>query len=179
MQNNLQAKMENMIIQQEEAVRIFAGKEEKEEDKREHFRANYMKSGATSDQYLESILQDVPLQKIREIVRSCHFDQNNLFCAVLSKVSDPRLKDKYGDGSTKCNYLFEVWSQGELLFQRPLKNKIRVWNTSRQNNSIIYVLHPEDEELDEGGKSYIHIVSLNKACSMTNVVHNKDELMEQ
>ena len=41
------------------------------------------------------------------------------------------------------------------------------------------MLDPKDEELDEGGKSYIHIVSLNKACNMTKIIHDKDELMEK
>lgn len=70
-------------------------------------------TGATSDCYLDKVVQDVSLHEIRDIVSSCYFDENNNFCAVLSKVSDPDLKVKFGSSRLiECNYLFEVWSQG-------------------------------------------------------------------
>lgn len=72
-----------------------------------------MMKGATSDSYLEKAVQDIPMREIRDVVSSCYFDENNKFCAVLSKVKDLELKGKLGASrKIKCNYLFEVWSQG-------------------------------------------------------------------
>ena len=70
--------------------------------------------------------------------------------------------------------MLEVWSDGELLYQRPLKKKVRVLNATRQANSIIYMLDPEDEVM-EG--NFIHIVSLNSCC-IDQVSHN-DNLNEE
>ena len=73
------------------------------------------------------------------------------FCAILTQIKDERLRDLI-----KGNFLLEIWSEGILLFQRPLKKEVRAWNVSRQANSLIYLLDPED---DKAG--FIHVVSLN------------------
>ena len=72
---------------------------------------------------------------------------------MQSRIHDDRLKEML-----RGNYLFELWYEGELLYQKPLKNKVRAWNQTRQDSSIVFLLDKEDEE-EEG--SFIHIVSLN------------------
>ena len=67
---------------------------------------------------------------------------------------DESLREKFGD----CNYLFEVWCEGELLFQRALKNPVRAFNCMRQANSVIYVLDSEDEHM---AGNFIHLLNLN------------------
>lgn len=47
---------------------------------------------ATSDEFLDNIVQDVPLKDLKEVDRSCYFDENLQFCAVLFKIHDDRLK---------------------------------------------------------------------------------------
>ena len=79
------------------------------------------------------------------------------FCAILSEVKDEHLIKKFNNN----RFLLEVWSDGELLYQRTLKKKVRVLNATRNANSIIYMLDKEDES-QEG--NFIHIVSLNNAC---------------
>ena len=128
-----------------------------------------MMKDAQSDQFLNHVIQDVPLYKLKEVVRSCYFDENLRFCAIFTEIKDNSLKEKFGGN----NYLLEVWSDGELLYQRPLKKKVRVLNATRQANSIIYMLDPEDEVM-EG--NFIHIVSLNSCC-IDKVSHN-DNLNE-
>ena len=99
-----------------------------------------MFSNETSDDFLDNIKQDVPLKALKEVIQSCYFDENLTFCAVLSRVHDDKLKEMLGG-----NFLFELWFEGELLYQKPLKNKVRAWNQTRQDSSIIFLLDKEDE----------------------------------
>jgi len=112
-----------------------------------------MAKNAISDYFFNRVVQDVPLAELKEVVRSCHFDENMKFCAILTKINDERLKIQI-----EGNFLLQIWSEGILLFQRPLQREVRAWNVSRQANSLIYLLDPEDEQ-DEAG--LIHVVSLN------------------
>ena len=134
-----------------------------------------MEKDATSEQYLESVVQDVPLHEIRKVVDSCYFDEEQKNAAILSEI-DP--DQKYDDlrKSYGGRYLFEVWRDGELLYQRALKQKIVRWNMSRQNDSIIYLLNPEDEELEPNGCYFIHIVCLNLSNEMEQSTQNLGEL---
>ena len=44
-----------------------------------------------------------------------------------------------------------------MIYQRPLKHKVRAWGISRHNNTFIYLLDPKDEK--DGG-DYFHMVEL-------------------
>ena len=46
-----------------------------EENKEKYFASPFMEPGATSESYLESVVQDVPLEQIRRVVDSCYFDE--------------------------------------------------------------------------------------------------------
>ena len=59
-----------------------------EEEKREHFTEPYMHKNSTSDMFLEKVEQDVPLQDLKTVIRSCYFDENLLFCAILVQIHD-------------------------------------------------------------------------------------------
>ena len=45
------------------------------EGSRKYFEEKFMEKDATSEQYLESVVQDVPLHEIRKVVDSCYFDE--------------------------------------------------------------------------------------------------------
>ena len=76
-----------------------------------------MCKNSTSDAFLNHVVQDVPLSDLKNVLRSCYFDENLRFCAILSEIKLDELKDIYGG----ANFLLEVWSDGELLYQRTLK----------------------------------------------------------
>ena len=86
-----------------------------------------MRKDATSDNFLDQVSQNVNLGELKQVERSCYFDQNLNFAAIISQIRNEELKKKYGNN----NYLLEVWSDGELLFQRPLKKNVRAMNSSR------------------------------------------------
>ena len=86
---------------------------------------------------------------------STHHDENLYFSAVLTKITDQKLVELL-----EAPYQLEVWSRGNLLYSRPLTKPVRAWNISRQKNSIIYLLDPEDED---GRSDVIHVLSLHDA----------------
>ena len=67
---------------------------------------------ATSDIFLEQVSQKVRLGQLKQVERSCFFDENLNFAGIISQVKNEELKKKYGNN----NFLLEVWSDGELLF---------------------------------------------------------------
>ena len=77
------------------------------------------------------------------------------FAAIVTQITDERLKQIYGGNS----FLLEAWAGGKLLFQRAFKENIRVLNSSRTDNSIIYVPAKADEP-DNQKRDFIYIVSL-------------------
>ena len=46
-----------------------------------------MQKDATSEKYLDSVVQDVALDKIRKVVDSCYFDEELQFGAILSEIA--------------------------------------------------------------------------------------------
>ena len=82
------------------------------------------------------------------------------FAAMVVEITDADLKELY-DGNS---FLLEAWAKGKLLFQRGFKHEIRVLNSARQNNTIIFVPDPRDEP--EQGKSFIYLVSLGDEIEM-------------
>ena len=77
------------------------------------------------------------------------------FAAIVTELTDKTLKELYGNNS----FLLEAWADGKLLFQRAFKEEIRVLNSSRKDNSIIYVPAKVDEPDRQRG-DFIYIVSL-------------------
>ena len=74
----------------------------------------------------------------------------------------------YGNGVIKYRYLLEIWCEGELIHQRPLKQKIIKWNQSKHCNSLIFLLHKDDGGVDENtNKHFINILSMNEATKLT------------
>lgn len=76
------------------------------------------------------------------------------YAAILIEIKDPKLKELY-DGNS---FLLEAWVDGKLKYQRGFKKNLRVFNSARQGNTIIYVPDPVDEP--EQGKDFIYLVSL-------------------
>ena len=113
-----------------------------------------MHEDSKSDDFLESVKQSVPLNGCKRVLRSSYFDQNMPFAAIVTEIMDPRLKELY-DGNS---FLLEAWTRGRLIFQRGFKKNIRVFNSARQGNTIIYVPDPVDEP--EQGRHFIYLVSL-------------------
>ena len=109
-----------------------------------------MDKDATSDQFLNHLTQDVPLHQLKKVIKSCYFDENMNFCGIMSEVVDHTLREHLGG-----HYLFEVWADGNLLYQRPLTCKVRAWGASRHKNTIIYLLDPEDEPNND---NYFHMI---------------------
>ena len=87
------------------------GNKEEEGGGREFFQADYMEKDATSDQFLNHLTQDVPLHLLKKVIKSCYFDENMRFCAIMSEVVDHSLREHLGG-----QYLFEVWADGQLLY---------------------------------------------------------------
>ena len=77
------------------------------------------------------------------------------FAAIVVEITDASLKKLYGDN----NFLLEAWAKGKLVFQKGFKKDIRVFNSARMNNTIIYVPDPVDED-EQGGRQFIYLVSL-------------------
>ena len=137
----------------EEYEKIY-GQQEQEEH-RNYFKEDYLDRDSSSSQYFDKVVQTVPLRDLKEIVGSCYYDETLEFCAVLTQINDEKLKEKL-----EVNFQLEVWWSGILLYQRALNKKVRAWNVSRHNQSIIFLLDPEDE--DHQG-DIIHVVSLKHA----------------
>ena len=94
-----------------EAHKILHGEDDMKERDRDYFNKSFMFRNATSDDFLDNIVQDVPLKDLKEVIQSCYFDENLQFCAVLSRINDNDLKKML-----QGNYLFELWFEGELLY---------------------------------------------------------------
>ena len=71
----------------------------------------YLMSKPSSDSFLEHMRQDVPLNELKVIRQSCHFDANLNFCAIMCELNDEKLRELYGG-----RYLMEIWSAGRLIF---------------------------------------------------------------
>ena len=59
------------------------------DDYREHFNEAYLRKGASSEMLYEHMRQDVKLSDLKIVRKSCHFDENLDFCAIMSEVIDP------------------------------------------------------------------------------------------
>ena len=86
------------------------------------------------------------------------------FAAIVTEIKNADLIKLYG-GNT---YLLEAWAKGKLVFQKGFKKDIRVFNSARMNNTIIYVPDPVDE--DDKGRSFIYLVSLGEYPGTTPVI---------
>ena len=113
-----------------------------------------MHEDSKSDDFLESVKQSVRLDGCKRVLRSSYFDQNMPFAAIVTEIMDPHLKELY-DGNS---FLLEAWNRGRLIFQRGFKKNLHVFNSARQDNTIIYVPDPVDEP--EQGRRFIYLVSL-------------------
>jgi hypothetical protein len=60
----------------------------------------------TAKEYMQKVMYEVPLNKLYQVVASCNYNENSLFCPVLLKITDPKIlgfnKDK--------KYLLQVWT---------------------------------------------------------------------
>lgn len=89
------------------------------------------------------------------------------FAAIVTEIKNTEkadLKKLYGDKT----YLLEAWAYGKLVFQKGFEKDIRVFNSARMNNTIIYVPDPVDE--DDKGRSFIYLVSLGEYPGTTPVI---------
>ena len=69
----------------------------------------------------------INLDSLYKVVGSCINNATDEFCPVLVKIVQPRIIDK-NDG---CQYLLQIWSkQGELVFERKLKEPVANWSFS-------------------------------------------------
>ena len=71
------------------------------------------------------------LSELKEVVDSCHYDENQTFGAVLVEIKDTRLKAEYGWCIDSKLFNFEVWSNGIMLYQRQLHKPPKAWNMCR------------------------------------------------
>lgn len=67
---------------QESYKSIYQGGTE-EEAKRTYFKAPYLSEQPTPESYLEKVQDAVPLDQLKQVVESTHFDQNLKFAAVV------------------------------------------------------------------------------------------------
>ena len=100
-----------------------------------------MREKSNSFDFLKQVVDYAPLGELKKVIWSTHYDQGLNFGAVLVEIVDKRLQKLSGG-----IYSLEVWSGGTLLYQRPLKQRPRAWCASRYKNSIVFVLHQDDEE---------------------------------
>ena len=83
---------------QEEIDKILNNVKHPEND-RDHFKQDYMLHGASSEKFLKGSLMNVKLSKLRRLLTSCHFDEEEEFCAVESEIVEKELLSMYGDGA--------------------------------------------------------------------------------
>ena len=56
-----------------------------------------MTKDATSDVFLERVTQNVPLNELKKVIKSCYFDENMNFAALVSEIINDDLKKLYSD----------------------------------------------------------------------------------
>ena len=77
--------------------------------------------------YLKEVMFKVEVSQLYEVVDSCVYDPNNVFCPVLLEIKNQEIIAK-NDGK---QYLLQVWSnRGEMIFERQLDAKVTNWNIS-------------------------------------------------
>lgn len=80
----------------------------------------------SSKEMLKKITFNVPLNKLYEVVASCNYNAQNVFCPVLIKIMDETAKIRNG---TNRPYLLQVWNnKGEMAFERALQYPVSNWN---------------------------------------------------
>lgn len=102
----------------------------------------------------------MPLHKLKRVVDMSHKDENLNFGAVLIEVYDNAVKE-LTTNNKKFN--LEIWCRGVLVLEMSLTKRIRVWNTSRRNSTIIFMLQENDNEYT------FHMVSLNALTDETKI----------
>ena len=102
----------------------------------------------------------MPLHKLKRVVDMSHKDENLNFGAVLIEVYDNAVKE-LTTNNKKFN--LEIWCRGVLVLEMSLTKRIRVWNTSRRNSTIIFMLQENDNEYT------FHMVSLNALTDETEI----------
>ena len=102
----------------------------------------------------------MPLHKLKRVVDMSHKDENLNFGAVLIEVYDNAVKE-LTTNNKKFN--LEIWCRGVLVLEMSLTKRIRVWNTSRRNSTIIFMLEENEDEYT------FHMVSLNKLTDETKI----------
>ena len=55
-------------------------------------------------------------------------------------------------------YLLQVWSKGKIIYEKKLSEKIKAWNMSKHNKTLIFLPDKVDEP---DRQSYIHWIELN------------------
>ena len=54
---------------------------------RNYFDNRYLHRNSIANQFLEEVVQTVPLHELKEVVDSCYYDESMDFCAVLSQIN--------------------------------------------------------------------------------------------
>ena len=76
---------------------------------------------------MKSSMFQVPLSKLYKVVASCNYNEDNLFCPVLVKIINEKIRT-INKGHT---YLLQVWNRtGNMIFEKSLRNPISNWNIS-------------------------------------------------
>ena len=107
---------------------------------------------ASSEDFYKSVVKNVPLNKLYRVVRSSYFDEEAQHAPIVSEIVDVELKEMLGG-----KFLLEAWFEDKLLYRKPLEKDVRVLNSARPKNSLIYLPSREDTH---GDGDWIHIVRL-------------------
>lgn len=93
----------------------FYGTTQEDEVDRSYFKAKYLSERARSYDFLNSVVSHAYLRKLKKVIGSTYYDENCKFGAILVEIHDHRLIEIYGG-----KFLFEVWANGVMIYQRPL-----------------------------------------------------------
>ena len=81
----------------------------------------------TVKEYMAKIFYTVKISQLYEVVDSCVYDMKSVFCPVLLRIKNEKIKQENGG----LEYLLQVWSnRGMLVYEKQLSKRPSDWNIS-------------------------------------------------
>ena len=67
----------------------------------------------TAKDYLERVEFKIPLQKLYEVVASCHHVEGSDYCGLLLRIKDEKILEiNREENGEELPYLLQIWKQG-------------------------------------------------------------------
>ena len=103
----------------------------------------------SAKEFLSKVMYQVELHKLYEVMASCQFKEDSMFCPVMVQINHQDIIKENQDKK----YLLQVWTiNGDMVFEKPLDEPVANWNI--QGNIFIF------QEDSFEGSNIVYLVKL-------------------